>query len=383
MKNWLTGFVLIATAQLLCAQTQKGNGLISGTASVNASWVRPGSIGSKATVLLPALNLTAGRFVADNWLAGLSVSGSLVLVRSNSFVANNPSFNPRENRITNPVVTTTPFVRRYFAIGPALAFAGGGLSVGVNGERRYTREGSQLITDQRSVNWSVNPYLEAGINYFVSNRLAIQLSATASSVPVNVGTLGLGLVYWTGENQKNGPLEPRDNPQTNLGNWLIEGGFSATGTSTDELRSSSRQTTYQLSPSVGYFVGKNALLGLSLPMTYSRFDGSYGWTVGIAPYYQHYWTSTRLTPYTRAGLDYTVYGQEFSDIRTRTLGADVSIGLAYMAGKRFILETSLVSASFSRFQTDGVNSGNAQWNAGLSAGLRGNFAVRYVLTRPR
>ena len=56
-------------------------------------------------------------------------------------------------------------------------------------------------------------------------------------------------------------------------------------------------------------------------------------------------------------------------------------GLAYMAGRQFIIETSLVNASVSDSTSDRARDASEikTWNAGLSAGLTGNFAVRYVL----
>lgn len=395
MKTRLIGFALIAKTQLVCAQTQKGNGLISGTAGV--SYNRGSSDFSDAQYgWQPTLNLTAGRFVADNWLAGLSVSGDLRIGQSNAFIFNGQTAIPKGNKTTDLSVTTTPFVRRYVAVGPAHAFVGAGLAIGVNGYRQsgygFTGTSNGLI-DTRATGWSVNPYLEAGVNYFVSNRLAIQLKTSASSVPVNVGSLELGLVYWTGPNQKSGPMTSQENPQTNAKNWLVEGDFSASGTRSADLTNSSGQAMYRLAPSVGYFVSKNSLLGVSIPLTYDRFGpgNTSGWSVGISPYYQYYWLATRLTPYARASVTYGLRTIEsIGDNKIETLGADISLGLAYMAGKRFIIETGLASVSLNRTQYDlnrnthgvGVSSLN-QWTTRLSAGLRGNFAVRYVLTRPR
>ena len=384
MKTRLIGSALIATSQLLCAQTQKGNGIISGLTTTNYTWNGPEN--RKQYIWTPGLSVTVGRFVADNWLAGLSASASVVGVRSISTQAN--EF--QQAQTTAVVAAATPFARRYFAVGPAYSFVGAGLSAGYRTDRQYTRGGpigSSGVTDQQSSEWSVNPYLEAGINYFVSNRLAVQLSTSASSVPVVVSSLNLGLVYWTGPNQRTGQPETQDNPQTNRGNWLVEGGISVAGAKASSTNNSSSRTTYQFSPSVGYFIGKNTLVGLSVPLMYNRFGASYihGWSVGISPYYQHYWTDTRLTPYTQLGLAYDVYGygQKVFDSRTWRLEANVSLGLAYMAGKRFIIETSLLATSLSRLHSGGVSDDNVLWNTSLSAGLRGNFAVRYVLTRPR
>ena len=395
MKALLYCFITITIIHSAHAQTQKGNGLIGGTASASYSWLQSGNGGNKVDGFSPVLNLTAGRFVADNWLAGLSVSSSLVIARPDAFIFNGQTLIPSDNQQTTLDVTTTPFVRRYFPVGPAYAFVGGGLSVGIDGlrqrEQKLTGTGLES-TDLHSISWSVNPYLEAGVNYFVSNRLAVQLSASSASLPFSVGNLGLGLVYWTGPNQKTSTVESQENPQTNKGNWVIEGSFSADGTSSNNLNNSSNQATYQLSPSLGYFVGKNTLIGLSIPLTYDQYGaGNFGWSVGISPYYQHYWLATRLTPYTKASVVYNLRTlQAISDNKIETVGADISVGLAYMAAKRFIIETGLASASLSRVeyalnrnQPGFAASTATQWNTSLSAGLRGSVAIRYVLTRQR
>ncbi|SFC41408.1 hypothetical protein [Spirosoma endophyticum] len=101
------------------------------------------------------------------------------------------------------------------------------------------------------------------------------------------------------------------------------------------------------------------------------------WGVGISPYFQRYWASTRSTPYTRVNAGYTHYNSESAN----NVNGGLTIGLAYMAGERFIIETSLANASVSYLTAEGLNgmSNNKIWNAGISTGLTGNFAVRYVL----
>ena len=52
-----------------------------------------------------------------------------------------------------------------------------------------------------------------------------------------------------------------------------------------------------------------------------------------------------------------------------------------MAGQRFIIETSLLQASvdYTAFDAPSFSKYMSTWNGGLSAGLGGQFAVRYVL----
>lgn len=102
------------------------------------------------------------------------------------------------------------------------------------------------------------------------------------------------------------------------------------------------------------------------------------WLFGISPYFQHYWTSTRLTPYTKVRVDYMRFNSDPSGIDSFDGG--VSLGLAYMAGQRFIIETSLANASANYIPSGKPTDvgWNKTWGASISAGLTGNFAVRYV-----
>jgi hypothetical protein len=105
--------------------------------------------------------------------------------------------------------------------------------------------------------------------------------------------------------------------------------------------------------------------------------------VGFSPYFQHYWTSTRLTPYTRLSAAYITSGDKLMNNRSNTnaMNAALGIGLAYMAGNRFIVETSLATASLTYGPISSAQDDVSSWSATLSGGMRGNFAIRYVLTR--
>ena len=402
-KRLFTALGLLLTG-VAGAQTQKGNGLISGDVSIN--YCRSDNQYNNNTSgyhWKPALNITVGRFVADNWLLGLSVSGNLnAETRENLFLDSQitRTLTQRSNQIQ---VDITPFVRRYWQFAPVQVFAGAGLSVGLSGVKNANWVSDQTTQQtvpvrHRDVGFQVGPYLEAGANYFVTNRLALQLSVSSQSLPLSVANVGTGLVYWTGTGRKATLQPERKNGQTNRGNWIVEGDFSAgrgsanTTTGTAVTRSSSR--SFYVSPSVGCFISKNNLLGISIPVSVNLFDSNSQnpsfanrnnyWSVGISPYFQHYWTSTRLTPYTRVGATYFTGGSkpDDSDMSRVNVNAAINIGLAYMAGKRFIIETSLANASLAYSSANGSETDNSSWDATLSAGLRGNFAVRYVLTRP-
>ncbi|WP_040005318.1 outer membrane beta-barrel protein [Fibrisoma limi] len=386
MKKQLFTGALLLWGGTLHAQIEKGNGILSGTVSINYSQTE--STLEPVKRWQPAANLTVGRFVADNWLAGLSVGATTSFATESQLVLGR-QFTNRNNTLT---VTTTPFVRRYWKFTTGYVFAGAGLAVAVSGSRQTGVEssGAQVNSiDNRNRSVNVSPRLEAGLNYFFTNRLALQLAASTNSIPFNTAGLDAGLVYWTGPGRKASPQRERTNPQTDAGRWLVEGSFSVNNQSADQYQTTIRQTsrvsstTYSISPSVGYFIGKNKLLGVSLPLSWSSFrselldETGHVWSVGVSPYYQQYWTSTRLTPFTRVNASYTYLkfdvDNDVDDLSS--YGAGVSVGLAYMAGQRFIIETSLGNASVNVVDTNGPNKA---WNASITAGLTGNFAIRYV-----
>lgn len=397
MRKQLCAIASLFLTTFAGAQTQKGNGLFSGGFSVNYNQSGYQQATLRQEYWQPSLSVTAGRFVSDNWLVGASVSGTAIFQQLQGGMGSNQALRETDYNVFSAELV--PFVRRYWQFAPVQVFAGAGLSLRSNGQRVATNEEAStntlvFLTNQRTNDFLIGPYLEAGANYFLTKRLALQVSAATRSLPFSVASVNTGLVYWTGSDRKAGPGEARETIQTNRRNWVVEGGFSVDHSLTDYMSDSQRNQTsnsYAFSPSVGYFIRKNSLLGVSVPLligsgesrnqSQPRFTNNY-WSVGIAPYFQHYWTSTRLTPYTRVGASYTMMK---SGVNTNTIygaGASFGMGLAYMAGKRFIIETSLGNASLTYTPPNKAGTSPKTWNADLSAGLQGNFAVRYVLTRP-
>lgn len=397
MQKQLCAIASLFLTTFAGAQTQKGNGLISGGFSINYNQSGYQQATLRQQYWQPSFNVTAGRFVSDNWLVGASVSGTASFQKLQGGMGSNQALRESDYNVFSAELV--PFVRRYWQFAPVQVFAGAGLSLRSSGERVATNEevgtNPQVFpVNQRTNDFLIGPYLEAGANYFLTKRLALQVSAATRSLPFSVASINTGLVYWTGTDRKADPGEARETVQTNRRNWVVEGGFTVDHSTTDYMRNPQliqTSTSYALSPSVGYFIRKNSLLGVSVPLLFGsgesrnlsqpRFTNNY-WSVGIAPYFQHYWTSTRLTPYTRVGASYTMMK---SGVNTNTIyeaGASFGMGLAYMAGKRFIVETSLGNASLTYTPPNKAVTSPRIWNAELSAGLQSNFAIRYVLTRP-
>lgn len=393
----ITAGLLVAYSTF--AQTQKGNGILTGSLSVDyAKQEHPFTIGqnddptSISSVWNPAVSVTMGRFWTDNWLVGLSLSGTSSMARQNLQANLDRSY-----LTTSLSVAATPFIRRYWQIYSVYLFAGAGVSVNVaNGKQPFFDSNGQLVEPgQKISSVGVNPQIEAGINYFLTNRLGLQLIATASSLPMNIAGLGAGLVYWTGAGRRDRLREEHTNSQTDAGRWVLEGYFSVNHQKNSQAENAggisyqSDSKNYYFSPSAGFFIRKNTLVGISIPIAYGanmfrpadpnlNSSSNENWLFGISPYLQHYWTSTRLTPYTKVHVGYTRFNSDPSGVDS--FGGGVSLGLAYMAGQRFIIETSLANAS-ANYLTSGKPTDmgwNKTWRTNISAGLTGNFAVRYV-----
>lgn len=387
------------------AQTQRGNGIISGTIGANyrRSDVNVNGFHQLSDyTLIPQLNITGGKFVNNNWLLGLSVNGNAFVVEQEIQRSSGQAVTYRlQNR--NASVVVTPFVRRYWQFKPIQIFAGAGPSVVISRSRLLSQRvdnpsGQYVPTESMTNELRISPRLEAGVNYFLTNRLALQLAASTSSLPFNVSSFDAGLMYWTGTDRKVVPQSARDNGQTNRGNWLLEGSFSTNRsvTKSDDGLVANRivANQYSISPSVGYFIGKHTLLGVSIPLTYEKAANElsrssatdpYGrkdWSVGFSPYWQYYWAPNRLTPYTRVSATYLTTIPS-SGNRATTVAGGVNLGLAYRAGQRFIIETSLANVAFGHNLPGPLPQDPRTWNVNFSAGLSGNFAVRYVLTRAK
>ncbi len=387
--------VAVTTAPLL-AQTEKGNGLVSGGLSLGYLSSPVAGI-STNTQFTPSLNLTVGKFVKDDWLLGVGV---LFNGRFNKYTANTSRQNSAiiDQRNHEIPIQIRPFVRHYWKFNQIQLFAGGGLTVDVNNSRSTSKTtsipGTSLLagtTSRESSSLSVNPYIEIGANYFLTKRLSLQATVAAYSLPIGVGAVGLGLVYWTGTGSTATQPTGTANPQTDRGRWVVEayvGGGRSRNSSEDPSASgginSYSNSGYDFSfyPSVGHFVSKNTVLGLSLISSFRNGNNTpRTQRLGVSPYWQHYWANNRLTPFTRIGVAYTQTTSEGTDNKTADLGASGSIGLAYMVGKRFIIETALLNASVNRqkFFSISNNADEICTTATLSGQVGSGFSLRYVM----
>lgn len=371
------------------AQTRQGDAVLTASLTTSYSTTKNAVNQNRASSIQPALYLEYGRFVSDRWLVGGGVQAGWSQVRGEN--------DPDATQIRQTQVELRPYVRRYFDVGNWQLFAGAGLGIG------YSRHVvlRQSASPEAGANaLSLFPQLEGGVMYALNERLALQLLVRQGALPAPVSSFGAGLVYWTGAGrQANLPADQAVLPQTNAGNWLLEGTFGLNRVSTEgELLTGMDNagrlttTTLTISPAVGYFVRKNSLIGLRLPVSLTRQTIGAGMattrnaqlSVRINPYYQRYTGSGRLSGFGRIGL---AYGQlrslDTPDPVVHQFGGALDLGVAYRLGDRFMFELALLSLTVNR-ETASGGLGYQNWQSQLSAGPAGQaITARYILNRPR
>lgn len=397
MKKQLCTIVSLFITMVAWAQTEKGNGLISGSLSINSTQADNKSVDYTSNEWQSNLSLTAGHFVANNWLVGASVSAGTIASSSRGPLSTGQIGQPAAQQVNSVRANLVPFARRYWQFAPVQVFAGVGLSASLSAERQRMDEITGVTAppttrQQQRTNWQITPYLEGGINYFLTKRIALQVAASSTALPFYAAQLSTGLVYWTGSTRQAELQPERENRQTDQGNWLIEGSFSAERSTLNYHYGSEENKqgagNYFVGPSVGFFIRKNTMIGVGIPLSFSgnRVNGRNTpgyWSVGINPYYLHYWASTRLTPFTRVEATIGRMNSGSNGERIWSTSASVGLGLAYMAGQRFIIQTSLANVTLARTAFSDSAGGTDSWGGYFSAGLGGSFAVRYVLNRPK
>ncbi|MGA0556845.1 hypothetical protein ACO2Q8_09360 [Larkinella sp. VNQ87] len=223
--------------------------------------------------------------------------------------------------------------------------------------------------------------LQVGANYYLTDRIGLEASASTTSFPVTFSSVGIGLVILTGV-QGTHPNTTYEAPQTAKGRWVIGGSFRLT-TEAEKANlpgnERSSETAFSLSPSVGWFVAKNLLLGVSVPLGFSKTGNDSAFSYGLTPYIKKYISDNRLRPFVGGNLSYFAIRNKGNGARStnQQIGLAVDAGLAYLLGERFIVEAGLGSVYVNR-QIYPETSTYKSWNAGLSASLQPGFTIQYV-----
>lgn len=324
--------------------------------------------------------MSYGQFVNDGWMVG---SGLQLAGRGENTRIRIDQTPPR--RTTELTTSIQPFFRRYWSVGPVLLFGGGGFDVNVlKISTKYENGPNDEFWGNRNTVIDIKPSVMAGGTYFLSNRLGLQGIIRGAGLPLGTGSINLGLVYWTGPNGTGVTNPEHQFTTTKARNWVIGGGFgiNVSGGRLNGLpETQSRTLIYSVSPSVGYFVRDNTLLGLDVSFGMGgqlvpKRDGAYQ-HYSIAPSVQRYLSNRRLTPYMKGTVLIGSGRSTNSDVRDPLIiNASLGAGLAYRLNNRLLIETSLANLYYN--QTNRIQ-GNRIRGLGFAAQLGSGFSLRYVL----
>jgi len=385
MKHSFTlSLLLLATAAF--AQTEKGNSFVSGNISTGySSNIYPKNSPNKSGTFSLSSGISYGKFIKDDILWRIGVSETFSRYRLES---NNAKF-------TNPYGSLSISSSGLYFFGKERwrGFVGGGL--GISGSFyniKQSIDGKQLTSKER--NFSIQPLFEAGALYFFNKHLAIQLSTTSNTFPLNSYGLSTGLLYWI--KPTSFEAETKDLSILNKGRWTLGVGFDVdtrrlrnnlANQSSNPTQSDENETNVSLQ--IGKFVKNRTMIGVR--MGYSKNYSEVTSTPQIITkrsmyrggvFMKKYLFATRLTPYWEVELNYIRNNQEqkdasnFSTTHFNTFELRPNLGLAYLISNHFLVETQLADLLVS-YGTQ-ANSEYKNWSANLSGGLRPNLRLSYV-----
>ncbi|MRS62963.1 hypothetical protein [Larkinella terrae] len=145
MKKLLLFTAISALPALVVAQTEKGQGIWTGSAAFNfvSTKTDQGQANSFYRMPQSRLSFSRGVFFKDNWLAGGGVSLGWQAAKYGVTIQNQSS----DNHLSNLNAGLDGFVRRYWGKDKWRVFLGGGLTLGYE-SARYTGESVNSNPDQ-------------------------------------------------------------------------------------------------------------------------------------------------------------------------------------------------------------------------------------------
>ncbi|MEZ0607606.1 hypothetical protein ACAW74_03770 [Fibrella sp. WM1] len=390
---------MLAVSQLAWAQTERGVSWWSGGLNAASSHATQFQQLNEASAL--ELRFTQGTFIQTDLLLG----ADLRLSRSKNLKREGSNLDAvTDDRQT--AVAAAPFIRRFWGKNALRGYVGGGALVELSRNRLLTANTKTRDAEDMTTSWRIRPELQAGLFYAITPRWGVDLQARSSVAPIAFTDLNLSLVLLTGV--KAGPVggESKKIPtQLLAGNWIVSGTFDV-GNDRQQLTSAAGELAtnvetrqaerFTISPSLGFFAGRRWLVGVSVPISHqvqrNEFVRSATQTVsgitsdittdgiGVAPFAKKYLLKGNFGPFVAARVGWQrerTYGlSATADVRSTTYSWRVGGGLAYLLGKRFIVEGEL--AGVGSQWTNGQSGGEANRQVDVSVTLRPAFTMSYV-----
>lgn len=174
--------------------------------------------------------------------------------------------------------------------------------------------------------------------------------------------------------------------QTEKGRWTVGAQVGDLSYSDTGEPFNIRNFSISMSPSAGYFVAKNLVIGASVPVSFlayrssappnsGQFKANYT-SVGLAPFIRYYVGSARLRPFASASYGYTQNWIRQTDANTgreqksngNFSSYAVGVGVAY-----FINNTVSLDASLN--YTNSFRAGQSLFSTGQSANNNGSLGL--------
>lgn len=367
------------------AQTQKGQSITSGT--VNLSFYKSSTNNPsdfKNTSYGVGFLVNRGVFVKENWLLGYTGG----VTYQQSVYGNQINSSGGSDRGIN--LSGGIFLRRYWSVLDRLyVYAGGGLTANRQTIRSELDNGSAL-NSTFNLNWQIAPTGQVGALYALSNRIGVE-ATISNSFPTGLSNVNIGVAILSGQGSQSGPgLTDVETPQTQKGRWLLGASANVSGSKTEgtymNLATGTDQSGASAGLSGGRFMSNNLLIGLAISYAASRSGdniapGAPTYSIGVSPFVRSYRGATRLRPFMEGRLEYGVSKSPFSSGGQRNAGGSISAGLAYMAGNRFIIQTTLGSLEgrYNWYPDETSGQGASNYSINARATTLSNISVAYSL----
>ncbi|MFC5408731.1 hypothetical protein ACFPMF_05400 [Larkinella bovis] len=381
MKTATLFLLVFLLAHLTRAQTEPGRAFWSGNLQLNTTQLA-GDYPNGYTRRSPQLGLAInhGAFLQNNWMLGLSVSGSYY-----KQINANPL--PLDQRYQRGGLSV--FVRKYWGNNHWRIYAGGGIGGSLDQFRQEVSDPTtSLLTENETNTYQIAPFTQIGGVYFLNSRWGLELTTTSTVFPFTFSGLTAGLVYMTGATESERRIldatPPTVGSQARAGRFTVGASVIISGRTESLNNRDYSAQNLMAAPAVGFFVANNFLVGISVPITWSKNDGpdkTAETTLGFAPYVRTYLSNTRLRPFVGATFTYSAYRFQQNDFPSEevnhTAGGMLNGGLAYLLGKNFIAEANVLNLSFSK-QTQNNDLKNGLWLQGVQFTTSPAISVQYV-----
>ncbi len=391
MKHTFT-FVFFVAAISVFGQTEKGNSFISGNISMGYSVnAYPKEALRKSNYSSVSVGVSYGRFVKGNIVWRTSFYGGV----SRNFDRSNTASPTTTIIYPNSSYSLSSVGLYYFGKDRWRGFVGGGINAYGNYYKTISKQiGGTFPYDdaQKRSNFTINPLFEVGAVYFFNRHLALQLSATANSFPMNLAGLSTGLVYWV--KPASFEVESKELTALQKGRWLLGAGFdintarfkNTNPNYSDPTRNTDNEGSFNLQ--IGKFVKDRTRVGVYLGYSTRKNINTYNngqknenystnYTIGL--YGRKYLVPARFTPYIGFQLNYDrgeskliVNNSNMGSLHINNYSLGSSLGLAYIISHHFLVEAQLAEFNLNHTPESKI------WGVNLNAGFRPNFSLSYV-----